>query len=110
MAVFTSHRQFTEGRVFIEADLPHNRIGPAAVAHNAAPQNRPGKTPVLNFKSWSKAPRMRLGVIAKRSFEQIMVPLNQEAETVSSRANAIADSPSLPEELFAVGIQSILAL
>src|SRR3984957_1940353 len=110
MTVFTPHREFVEGRLFIKPDLPLNRIGATTVTHNAAVKNGTSKPPVLNLKSRRKTPGTRFAVIGEGSFEQGVVPLHQESETVLSRANDIIEFPILTEYLFTVGVKRILTL
>ena len=110
MAILTADAQLAERRLAVHAVAVRNRLGQAAVAHDAARRNGPAKTVIAELVARRQRPRARLRVIRERRLEEVIALPNDIAHPVRARANRVLDLLSIPEDLASVRPQLILAL
>ena len=110
VAILATYGQFGKRCGFKTSIGSGHRIGPAAVAENAARRDRTVETQIGKLISWRRGPFLGLGIEREGRLKEIAIFLDDCAVSIDSGADDPLDRVSATEALLSVGLNSRFAL
>src|SRR6266700_3281002 len=110
VAVLAANRQLEKWRIGKMTVALREGFGPAAVARDAAGQNRPIEPGVAEFVSRRQLPALCLGVKRQRGLKYIIALPDEAAEPILPGSNDPLQGASVAEDFLCVGVELVLRL